>query len=158
MGSTAPAGAVSGDIDPAFGSGGRAAVTFPGEVSPRDLRALPDGRIVVGGTLVDEASGRFALALARLDAGGVVDAAVGQDGKALTGFPNGGAQLSKIHLLGDGSLLTGGTFFRDDGTVEALLGRYGPDGRIDASFGQAGFLSVPGFSSTSSSTTSPSWS
>jgi hypothetical protein len=43
----APAGAVPGDLDAAFGDGGRARVTFPGETSPRDMVVLPESTVVV---------------------------------------------------------------------------------------------------------------
>jgi uncharacterized delta-60 repeat protein len=140
------AAAAPGDLDPTFGNAGRAVVAFPGEGSPRDLLVLPDGRIVMGGTIVRRDTGTFAVGLARLDASGALDPQFGDAGITITDFsdtPNGG-QLSQLVGLPDGRLLVGGFDF-PNALSRTVIGRFRADGTLDQSFGQGGlFLGIDG--------------
>lgn len=138
-------GAAPGDLDPTFGSGGRAAVAFPGEATPRDLVVLPDGRLVLAGTVVHEDSGRFTFALARVDARGTLDPGFGEAGITITHFPPDqvGIQAQKVATLADGRLLVGGVDF-GAGVPAPVLARYGEDGSLDEGFEQGGFRRLVG--------------
>jgi uncharacterized delta-60 repeat protein len=128
-----------GALDPGFGSGGRVMTDFPPSSSGHDLdigyavALQPDRKIVVAG----EASGRFSLV--RYTADGALDKAFGANGKVVTAVapPLQRALAQAIAIQPDGRIVIGGLISSIHGFV---LGRYRPDGRLDASFGSGGIV------------------
>src|SRR5690349_15034421 len=73
------AGAAPGDLDPGFGSGGRAVIAFASPPSAATATALqPDGKIVLVGN-----AGRD-VAVARLNPDGTLDTSFGNGGSVVT--------------------------------------------------------------------------
>ncbi|MBX3227688.1 MAG: hypothetical protein KIT84_15135 [Labilithrix sp.] len=130
-----------GDLDPSFGPSGdgRVFTSFGGPVDRAHAVVVqPDGKIVVAGSSFADATG-LDFALARYRADGALDDGFGVDGKVMTDVV-GGAGRDAIYGMAlhsvDGELriVVVGT---DGGPVVA---RYLPDGRVDESFGDAGFV------------------
>jgi uncharacterized delta-60 repeat protein len=132
-----------GQLDPTFGSGGKAIADFG--VPFEEVRAMaiqPDGKIVVAGWIVGLSGD---LALARFHADGTLDNGFGTGGRATAGFtafsvaraifvePNG-----KITVAGHGSLPVNG-----QGAPHFLLARFTPQGTLDAGFGIGGRVATP---------------
>lgn len=130
-----------GELDPSFGDGGVTVVAF-GSASERANEVLvqPDGKIVVVANAI--VAGEDVFALARLRTDGRLDASFGDGGKVVTAL---GGPASGIAFQRDGKLVVAG--FRyivgvGTQTSDATLARYLPDGRLDASFGTNGQVTV----------------
>lgn len=134
----------NGVIDSAFGQGGLATAAFDGAERQGivDLELDPQGRILALGQ--KQGSGgdpdSSQIAVARFDADGSLDATYGTGGKAeatLGGSTNGyDAALDKIgRLVIAGSITTDGYV-----NVDGFLTRFGPEGALDTTFGQGGFI------------------
>ncbi len=121
-----------GGIDPGFGAGGRAVLGIPGTAYAAAIQ--PDGRILMAGG-ADAAGGDFAIA--RLNADGSPDAGFGEGGTVIVGPVEGtGADRGQAMLLqADGGILVAGESGGDMAVLRLLS-----DGRPDAGFGQAGWL------------------
>src|SRR5581483_9389819 len=106
----ASAGAVSGGLDPSFGSGGRLIITAP--QGPKVLRALAiqkDGKVVVGGWGANPPPGTFNdVALARFNPDGSLDQTFGTGGYVLTAFSEDPDEVYAIGIQSDGKLVVGG--------------------------------------------------
>ena len=131
---TAPAGAVPGDLDPTFGTGGKV-LTDIGSGSFDEGNAVTiqqDGKIVGAGR-----SDSQYFALVRHDTEGSLDAGFGEGGKVLTGFglDNSGAQA--VAIQADGKIVAAG-FGQTIGGFDFALTRYNADGSFDAGFGSGG--------------------
>ena len=157
---TAPSFAMDGDLDPAFGTGGIAAEVLVSEFEMiNDLALMPDGRVMVLGQAGD------ALALARYLANGDLDVAFG-GGIRIIGDAMAGAGISsfspdfgyrprpRMALQADGGIVvvfngmspaTPQASQLDD----AVVARFNPDGSVDASFGEGGYVSLQALFGTS---------
>lgn len=110
----------SGALDPAFGAGGFAVVSFAGAGSARDLAVLADGDLVVLG---DGDESGFA-ALVGLTTAGVLDETFGVGGRMLVPFFGAGAARKLAVEPGSGLIVLG-----DGGEAEfAALVRLGASG------------------------------
>ncbi|MCA1832344.1 MAG: hypothetical protein ABR548_06360 [Actinomycetota bacterium] len=130
-----------GDLDAAFGSGGKVTTNFgaTGGVSWGDraqgVLIQPDGKIVAAGS-TDLGGSSSNFALLRYSSAGVPDSGFGSGGKVTTDF--GGADFgSAIARQGDGKILVAG------GTETSVaLARYGTGGTLDSTFGSGGKIST----------------
>jgi uncharacterized delta-60 repeat protein len=117
-----PAWSASGDLDPTFGSGGQVTLRFSTQVASSDVGAAvvaqPDGRLVVGGTKSGDQ-----MLLARLDAGGTLDASFGSGGSTT---PIDGV-LSGLARQPDGKLVAVG----NAKFVGVVVARYATNGVLD---------------------------
>ncbi|GGL67373.1 hypothetical protein GCM10010840_01700 [Deinococcus aerolatus] len=147
-------------LDSSFGAGGvvRLPLSQPGPPvytssgasgsGARDVALQPDGKIVLGGhahrLFAAPASQSTALdfALVRLQADGSPDASFGQGGTVFTAFETlpgfGNASYFNDDIYGlalqdDGKIVAAG-LSETAGSSPALLARYLPDGRLDATF------------------------
>ena len=124
-----------GDLDPAFGQGGRVMVAFGGQIAEAYAVAVQaDGRIVVAGYAVIGGDKDFALARLNLD--GSLDTGFGGDGRVTTGF--GADEVAyAVAIQADGKIVAGGDQY-DCGLVSCdddfALARYTPAGDLDTSF------------------------
>jgi uncharacterized delta-60 repeat protein len=121
-----------GSLDPIFGSGGLVAADFRGKV-----RVQIDGRIVMVGADTAPGSGNL-VEMARFYPNGNRDAAFGTSGEAFANLGPNGMEPNDFVLQPDGKIVvavrsTGGLF---------VLGRFDPNGRLDASFGAGGVASA----------------
>jgi uncharacterized delta-60 repeat protein len=131
----------SGQLDPAFGAGGRVQVPFDlggGNSDKATAVGLrPDGTIVLAGS-ADTASGSGNTgAAARLLPNGSLDPTFDTDGKAETGgaLASGGAAI-RAAVAGDGSAVFAGN---------VAVARLNATGRADPAFGANGQVTTPFF-------------
>ena len=134
--------AARGDLDPAFGGGGKVTTAF-GTNTDDEAHALalaPDGKIVVAGSSHNGTNYDFALA--RYNADGSLDSTFGNGGKLTTGI---GASHDEAHALAlapDGKIVAAGTSYNGTNTDFALV-RYNADGSLDSTFGSGGKVVTP---------------
>lgn len=124
-----------GSRDTAFGANGVAAPDL-GDLKPtraNALRLLADGRILVGGRADEQ------FALARLTAAGELDRSFAAGGINLTS-PPGSSSLTTMEVDGAGRIVAAGTASNINGQGQLALARYLPQGKLDPSFGAAGFI------------------
>ena len=131
----APVHAAPGDLDVAFGVGGK--VILPSEISAIAVAVQPDGRIVVVG------GGRAGFAVSRVNTDGALDLTFGSGGIASTAFTDIGYDSgTAVVLQPDGKIVVSGmtAHFFNDPSVQtyAALARYNADGTLDAGFGNRG--------------------
>jgi len=101
--------AAPGDLDPGFGSGGKAVVSFGGTSEEGGAVALQsDGKIVVAGT--SNVSRSLQFAVARLTAQGTPDMSFGSGGQSLVSFGFGGSQdfAQAVAVQPDGKIIAAG--------------------------------------------------
>ena len=134
----------TGAIDPSFGAGGTATVSFPQpEPSVARMAVQADGRIVIFGTVGDGIS--YQLALARLDAGGKPDATFGNAGVVTISLPTANAFAAGMVVDEDGSLLCTASAIATSGSPPPsrhLLIRVDGDGTLDPAFGTNGIADL----------------
>lgn len=142
-----------GTLDPTFGQGGLVTTGGPfgfGLLQGRALVLEPDGKLVVGGWIFDNAGliGGDSFFLARYLADGSLDPSFGDGGRVLTDFPNDFSIFAFNRDVGrglarqpDGKLVLVGFVF-DPVRLESqfALARYQPDGSLDATFGEGGLV------------------
>lgn len=112
----------------------------------RDVASVtlqPDGKIVVGGGLVDSFAGTYHFALGRLDTNGDFDASFnpgsGPDGS-----------VNCIAVQPDGRIVIGGTFGSVNGVSRPRIARLNSDGGLDGTFSPSGGLSGVSFNPNAS--------
>ncbi|HJX27732.1 MAG TPA: hypothetical protein VJ885_07435 [Thermoanaerobaculia bacterium] len=126
-----------GSLDPSFGVGGVARAHFYGADRAMDLVLQPDGKIVaVGQTALPGDSPNFALA--RFNPDGSLDAGFGNGGRVVTEIMGATSWLEGVALRPDGKILVGGSIYR--GNSDLALAQYNPDGSLDTTFGNGGWL------------------
>jgi len=125
---------VDGRSDRGFGTGGKV-VVFDRNVALASVVALDDqGRVLVGGQRRTRAGG--GIVLARLTARGSLDPTFGTGGEVVLGAPvaSSGARLVKIVVTPDGVLVL---------SSNLILARLSPEGKVDESFGEHGYVTLP---------------
>ena len=131
-----------GSLDPTFGAGGKVITDFGGDDSAFALAFQADGKIVVAGkseVFTGIVGGDFALA--RYNSDGSLDATFGNGGKVTTDFINHSVDGAfAVALQPDGKIVVGGatTPIPIVAPPAFALGRYLPNGSLDATFGNSG--------------------
>lgn len=120
------ASGAGGNLDPTFGSGGKATPAF-GEATA--LAIYADGRLLIGGGL-----GNFGLA--RLQPNGDLDPTFAGDGTVSTSG-DGERNVSDLVILPDERIIAVG-YAQDGFDFSMRLIRYNADGSIDTSYGSGG--------------------
>jgi len=132
----------SGNLDPAFGSGGTATANFAGahDTAAQGLALQQDGKIVVAG--LESQTGQMDFALARFTSGGNLDAGFGNGGMVTTDFSGNTDQATGVLLQNDGKIVAVGiSQSGQPNSIERFftaLARYNADGTQDSSFAKAG--------------------
>jgi uncharacterized delta-60 repeat protein len=139
-----------GTRDTTFGRDGQA-VNAVGDIAwPREVVALPDGKILVGGAVFTFGDPRGGPApsdfmLARYTAAGKLDTTFGGgDGIVTADFGGGDGHTADrglyLAVMGDGRIVLGGTVNGDpsDYARDIGLARFLPDGTPDPTFGRGG--------------------
>jgi uncharacterized delta-60 repeat protein len=141
----ASAQASPGDLDPAFGTGGKVSTPFAaGSAGASAMIAQPDGKLVVAGGIFTEATGND-FSLARYNPDGSLDPSFGTDGVVATDFgrfpPSDVAE--DLARQPDGKLVVAGwTFAASGDEFEYALARYNSDGTLDPAFGTGGLVTT----------------
>lgn len=131
-----------GQLDPGFGSAGRVIVNAAaiGSSTDNEARAIalqPDGRIVVAGVAFGSGANPDLLVM-RFDADGTPDATFGNGGRVLTDAGLDDA-ANALALQADGRIVIAGhARTASSGNRDFVVARYGANGALDASFGNAG--------------------
>lgn len=130
-----------GSPDASFGVGGKVTTDFEGNADQADgVVLLPDGKILVGGTMTHASGLTRAFALARYLADGSLDPAFGVGGKVATSFPAGSALAHALAVQPDGKILLAGTVVTSDYNTAWAVARYNADGSLDLSFDTDGLV------------------
>lgn len=128
-----------GNLDPGFGTAGRASADFGGlDESARALAIAPDGTILVAGHM-RTGSSVIELAIARFDATGTLDPTFGTGGITSTDVPGSGFTHAMVRLP-TGRIVLASNSDLNNGVLVA----YDDDGNLDAGFGTGGMVAVPG--------------
>jgi uncharacterized delta-60 repeat protein len=146
LGSPAAALAAAGDLDTAFGTGGRLTTDFAGsEDAVAALVIQPDGKLLAAGRATTDLSAVFPsgldFALARYNPDGSLDTSFGIGGKITTDFAGDFDVVTALVLQSDGKLVAAGISGAGARAVFALA-RYLPGGSLDPSFGSGGKLTT----------------
>lgn len=124
-----PVRAAAGDLDPAFGSGGKVVSDFGYDDRADGVAVQPDGRIVTAGT---SCNGDILVTRYRPD--GSLDPSFSGDGWLCVDVGGGSVdQGEEVLVLGDGRLLVAGT-----SAGNFALVRLNADGTLDSTFGTGG--------------------
>lgn len=129
--------------DPTFGVDGRAPLP---QHDPyfQAFELLPDGSILLGGGTGSTL--HYGLSLMRLRPNGEVDASFGSPNFTVASFPDftvPSAGIMDMDVLPDGSVVAalGSNYF--EGVLSFVAARILPNGQLDTSFGEGGFVSSP---------------
>ncbi len=134
----------AGNLDPTFGTGGVAIVSFPEPAAAEADLVQPDGKVVLAGgmqTGSDPESNTSSLVLARLLTNGSPDPSFGSGGQvtSLTGV--GPVSLA---LQNDGKILAAATVHESStNAFEITVTRFLPTGSLDTEFGSNGTVTLP---------------
>jgi uncharacterized delta-60 repeat protein len=140
----------NGSLDNTFDSDGKVTTSLSTNIADVGAIALqPDGKIVIGATTrtaIDALADSKDFALVRYLPNGSLDNTFGTLGKVETDFSNTQDQLIGLALQPDGKIVAVGWSY--DGSSKFALARYQPNGALDNSFGNSGFVTTrfPGYS------------
>jgi uncharacterized delta-60 repeat protein len=132
-----------GELDPAFGSGGKVLTDLSGGVDNLSEIALQaDGKIVAAGNY-RLTNGNSHIELARYNSDGTLDLTFGTGGKVMTTVSNFGDFADDVVIQPDGKIIVAGSV-TSPGVVDTsfLLVRYNPNGSLDATFGAGGIVTT----------------
>ncbi|TMA63675.1 MAG: hypothetical protein E6J68_11440 [Deltaproteobacteria bacterium] len=130
----------TGDLDPAFGTGGQVVTPiFNGYDVASALVLQPDGKLVAAGHAYNASNTVFALV--RYNTDGSLDGSFGTGGKVTTAIGTGSGATALV-LQPDGKLVAAGYASSAGKTTFALV-RYNASGSLDASFGTGGKVTTP---------------
>ncbi|HEY0428294.1 MAG TPA: FG-GAP-like repeat-containing protein [Pyrinomonadaceae bacterium] len=135
--------AADGDLDPAFGNGGKVLSDLSGGIDNLSKIALqPDGKILAVGNY-RLSNGNSHIELARYNANGTLDTTFGTGGRVTTIISNSGDFADDVIVQPDNKILVGGSV-SSPGVVDSsfLLVRYNPDGTLDTTFGTGGLTTT----------------
>ncbi len=131
-----------GQPDPAFGQNGRVIVPVGmGNDTCRAIAVQPDGRIILVGSAIS--AFRSDIAVVRLLPDGSLDSNFGTDGKILVNYGHYFNRLHNTLILPDDKILVSSQGYNYDlersySEITRLL----PDGQVDSTFGQNGFITL----------------
>ena len=130
----------NGNLDSAFGSGGKVRTDFARPSSASALSIQPDGRIVVAGDVGINAD--FDFALARYNRDGTLDSTFGIGGKVTTDLSQVDAAYA-VAIQADGRIVVAGGTRVAPRDYDFAVVRYNANGRLDPSFGGVGAVITP---------------
>lgn len=129
-----------GDLDAAFGSGGRVTTAFGGPAGASAIAIQRDGRIVAAGSAFTFTRPRFALA--RYDRDGSLDAGFATGGTVITDLGGEGALLRAVSVDRVGRIVAVGVVSTSDTRQDFAVVRYTRAGKLDTSFGSDGIVTT----------------
>jgi uncharacterized delta-60 repeat protein len=130
--------AAPGDLDRTFGADGRVITNLTvGNDGARDVAIQTNGKIVaVGKAGAAHGYGRFALT--RYRANGRLDPAFGGNGVVIENFAKREDFAAGVAIQTDGKIVAAGGANRTARVTKFAVGRWNPDGTLDATFGGNG--------------------
>lgn len=138
-----PSGALAapGDLDPAFGNGGKVHIDRGYYAEGQDVVLQPDGKIVSVGTNMDAGWLTPDFSVMRHHADGRLDTAFGDEGEVITDFGEGEDLAQAVALQPDGKIVVvGRTGVPDGGCCWFTVARYLANGSLDTSFSGNGWV------------------
>jgi uncharacterized delta-60 repeat protein len=136
--------AAAGDLDPAFGSGGKVVTDLGGSADGAAAVTIqPDGKILAGGSFdgVD-------FALVRYNPDGSLDASFGSGGIALVDFGSSSETITSIAIQPDGKIVAAGfSNAAGGGPDDFALARFNSNGTLDTTFSGDGKVTTDFFGS-----------
>jgi uncharacterized delta-60 repeat protein len=131
-----------GEIDSDFGVNGVSQTTIGDDYSGiTSIGLQPDGKIVIGGYCNIENVECFAMM--RFTADGELDTSFDGDGKLITSFPTGDADINALVVQPDGKIVVAGYVQITNENNEIVVARYLPDGSFDLDFNNDGIAVLP---------------
>lgn len=127
-----------GDLDRAFGVGGKV-VTDLGQIEGiEDLAVQADGKIVAVGTTWNRITNASHFVVVRYTGRGSLDAGFGAGGKVTTEFGGTASGAYAAAVQRDGKIIAAGAAGGGPTGSDIALARYNADGSLDTSFGVGG--------------------
>jgi uncharacterized delta-60 repeat protein len=133
----------TGQLNPAFGTGGVLTTSFGGQEIETGIAAQADGKIVaVGDEVGVNFSGPFEILVARYNQDGTLDQSFGSGGTVFT-LVGAADFFGSVAIQSDGKIVVAAeetdpiTFL-----ANILVLRYNPDGSLDQSFGSGGVVTT----------------
>ncbi len=132
-----------GTLDATFGNGGKVITAANVRESAAGLLLLPDGKIVICGSVDLPSSQDTSFVLLRYNSDGSVDSTFGSSGMVVTNIGDKDDQAYALALQSNGKIVAAG---RRGLQIEpaqqrkgnVALARYNPDGSLDTTFGSGG--------------------
>jgi|26BtaG_2_1085354.scaffolds.fasta_scaffold00078_6 uncharacterized delta-60 repeat protein len=132
-----------GSLDTGFGVNGWVTTHFDASDSQvKDVIYQDDGKILLGGYFIDNSSGRYGIAAARLHEDGTLDETFGTSGKVSLNIGNYDDYAVAIEVQSDGKIILGGYTGADSnfGKHDFAAIRLNIDGSLDDSYGNGGIV------------------
>ncbi|RZJ31011.1 MAG: T9SS type A sorting domain-containing protein [Flavobacterium sp.] len=134
-----------GTLDGDFGVNGLSVINIGTVSNPlalsgekvKQLKLLPDGKILAAGTRYAAAADDIDFAIVRLNADGTLDSDFGTDGKTVTDF-GANENLLSMEMSGEKILLMGTYSTNDDFQPVVVVSQYNIDGSPDTSYAVGG--------------------
>jgi uncharacterized delta-60 repeat protein len=130
---------VDGSLDSSFDGDGRALTDFGGSDVASSVAIQADGRIVAAGWTIGPPNFFYDTTLARYNPDGSLDPSFDGDGRVIS---NNGADdvANAVAIQTDRRIVAAGfSGDNEEATVDWVLARFDPDGRLDPTFGQPQF-------------------
>ena len=136
----------SGAVDTTFGTDGATTVDLPDGGGPTSLVVQPDGKILVGGEMLDSSAGGSEFSqnefiAVRFNSNGTLDSGFGVGGIAKAAFGSMGIDSFSMAMAPDGKIVMGGDAYSGT-TDDSALVRFNANGTLDTSFGTGGKVTV----------------
>jgi uncharacterized delta-60 repeat protein len=135
-----------GSLDTSFGTGGIVTTSVDGEPfgfsEARAVTIQPDGKVVVGGFIIDLNTSDYAVAVARYNSDGSLDATFGNGGTVITDAGGSYEDIRSIALQPDAKILISGERYSGGVGGDFLLVRYNSNGSPDGGFGAGGIVTT----------------
>ena len=130
--------AAQGNLDPAFGNGGKVITDFNPVDYANAVALQPDGKLIVAGATNPPAPADFLIV--RYNGNGSLDTSFGNGGKVVSDF---GASDSAhaVALQPDGKIVAAGAS-QSSSIGNIVLARYNADGSLDSTFGNGGKITT----------------
>jgi uncharacterized delta-60 repeat protein len=135
------AAAAPGDLDPAYGTGGKTTVDFGGDDLVEASVLQSDGSLVTVGDTAPGTGGDD-MAVSRLTPSGAPDPAFGSGGKATIDFTGGDDKALAVALQPDGKIIVAGQTTGGLGGEQFAVARLTSVGALDPTFGSGGETTV----------------
>jgi|GEM_PF-6022038 len=132
-----------GTLDATFGDGGKVITVASVRESASGLLLLPDGKIMISGSIGVPTDFDTSFALLRFNSDGSVDSTFGNNGIVMTNINNDYDAAYALALQSDGKVVAAGKRGIQFNPTEqrkgnVALARYNPDGSLDTTFGNGG--------------------